>query len=111
MAIFGLRLRRVVEAHGLVVLGVERGTLVLCFIIGRSRHDLVGLPSLGHCHYGEGKYLTFGPSMKSVKKVCANIYVELGAVRKPLDEEQTTLNRISQLHSLDDSLFLSRTKC
>ena len=38
------------EAHGLVVLGVERGALVLCFIIGRSRYDLVGLSSLGHCH-------------------------------------------------------------
>ncbi|MCQ2183729.1 MAG: group II intron reverse transcriptase/maturase, partial [Bacteroidales bacterium] len=24
-------------------------------------------------HYGEGKYLTFGPSMKSVKKVCAKV--------------------------------------
>ena len=39
-------------------------------------------------HYGEGKYLTFGPSMKSVKKVCAKVKEQTLGIMKPVKNEE-----------------------
>ena len=39
-------------------------------------------------HYGEGKYLTFGPSMKSVKKVCAKVKEQTLSIMKPVKNEE-----------------------
>ena len=39
-------------------------------------------------HYGEGKYLTFGPSMKSVKKVCAKVREQTLSIMKPVKNEE-----------------------
>ena len=39
-------------------------------------------------YYGEGKYLTFGPSMKSVKKVCAKVKEQTLSIMKPVKNEE-----------------------
>ena len=39
-------------------------------------------------HYGEGRYLTFGPSMKSVKKVCAKVKEQTLSIMKPVKNEE-----------------------
>ena len=39
-------------------------------------------------HYGDGRYLTFGPSMKSVKKVCTKIKEQTLSIMKPVKNEE-----------------------
>ena len=58
------------------------------------RADKAALGFLGYefrfvrSHYGEGKYLTFGPSMKSVKKVCAKVKEQTLSIMKPVKNEE-----------------------
>lgn len=39
-------------------------------------------------HYGDGRYLTFGPSMKSVKKVCTKVKEQTLSIMKPVKNEE-----------------------
>ena len=47
-------------------------------------------------HYGEGKYLTFGPSMKSVKKVCAKVKEQTLSIFKPVKNEEV-VQRVNKI--------------
>ena len=47
-------------------------------------------------HYGEGKYLTFGPSMKSVKKVCAKVKEQTLSIMKPVKNEEV-VQRVNKI--------------
>ena len=47
-------------------------------------------------HYGEGKYLTFGPSMKSVKKVCAKVKERTLSIFKPVKNEEV-VQRVNKI--------------
>lgn len=39
-------------------------------------------------HYGDGRYPTFGPSMKSVKKVCTKVKEQTLSIMKPVKNEE-----------------------
>ena len=58
------------------------------------RADKAALGFLGYefrfvrSRYGEGRYLTFGPSMKSVKKVCAKVKEQTLSIMKPVKNEE-----------------------
>ena len=58
------------------------------------RADKAALGFLGYefrfvrSRYGEGRYLTFGPSVKSVKKVCAKVKEQTLSIMKPVKNEE-----------------------
>lgn len=66
------------------------------------RADKAALGFLGYefrfvrSHYGEGKYLTSGPSMKSVKKVCAKVKEQTLSIFKPVKNEEV-VQRVNKI--------------
>ena len=47
-------------------------------------------------HYGDGRYLTFGPSMKSVKKVCTKVKEQTLSIFKPVKNEEV-VQRVNKI--------------